>query len=84
MKLEEILFNTVCQIPAYTPETTIRTIREEAETIEGFTIHGLYYRKKLEQKLQSVCKSFEQYDRLKLLANRYFKTLDRTLPTKLN
>lgn len=79
MKLEDILFHNVCQIPKYTPQASIQTIREDAETIERFSYSSFLYQKTLEDKFASVCKNFGQYDQLRLLSGRFFKKVDETL-----
>jgi hypothetical protein len=76
MKLEDILFNNVCQVPKYTPEVSIQQIREDAENIERFSYSGFLYQKTLEDKFASVCKNFGQYDQLRLLSGRFFKKVD--------
>jgi hypothetical protein len=76
MKLQDILFHNVCQIPKYNPEDSIEKIRDDVETIERFSYSGFLYQKSLEDKFSSVCKNIGQYDHLRLLAGRLFKKVD--------
>lgn len=76
MKLEDILFNNVCQIPKYQPEASAQQIKEDAETIERFSYSGFLYQKTLEDKFASVCGNVGQYDQLRLLSGRLFKKVD--------
>ena len=57
MKLEEILFNTVCQIPKYPPTASAKEIKEDAETIEGFTYSGFMYDKTICHKISSLSRN---------------------------
>ena len=79
MKLEEILFNNVCQIPFYKPDATIRQIKNDVQAIERFTISGFLYRSRFEEKLAAVCKNMHQYDRLKLISSNIFASIDSKL-----
>lgn len=76
MRLEEILFHNVCQIPKYEPEDSVGKIRSDAETIERFSYSGFLYQKNFESKFTSVCKNMSQYDHLRLLAGKFFKKVD--------
>lgn len=76
MRLEEILFHNVCQIPKYQPEDTVDKIRSDAETIERFSYSSFLYQKNFESKFASVCKNMTQYDQLRLLAGNFFKKVD--------
>ena len=79
MKLEEILFNNICQIPKFKPEDSVEQIRNQTQTIERFTVSGFIYRKRFEEKLASVCRSMHQYDQLKFIAGKIFLSIDSKL-----
>ena len=67
MRLEDILFNTICLIPKYNPEATITQIRSDVEAMEGYSFARHLFRRRFETKITGVSLTLGQYDHLRLL-----------------
>lgn len=79
MKLEELLFNNVCQIPKYSPSASSETMKADAELIESQPISAFLLHARLESVFARACKNHSQYDAIKLLSATVFKKFDAKL-----